>query len=400
MQAWVSCSMGRTTACDLHALGCDQCGEERSPDLKHSAFVGRRLRVQAKLLRNTSPELTAQKCLADNFKGWSSTATHSKTLFNSLLEVSGACNTRDLKGVLICALLCPCTCRQLGLQRELVINVLRHTARNSLHLTPRKEAGPLRRCFGRLVADSEDLRHCETMTSVVAGVDIFDMSSPTWTRREGGVFALDRGTEPVASEADRWALLCDPVSPVLEDATKYGQKLKGARLRQGVEVDEVIPGMQPSSNETDGGFIVCEVEERQAARVEVQGLKRRVIRVESEETQDSVRERIAHEENSQEEADVIGFVPSALREPRGVYCWRDNRCGDKALRYMQIASVVIEEGGEARTINLCQRCYNEKLVQQGKQSLKSKEWREIVERKAVSARNVGVFQSQKGHGQG
>ena len=99
-----------------------------------------------------------------------------------------------------------------------------------------------------------------------------------------------------------------------ELATKCGQKLKGARLRQGAEVDEVIPGMQPSSNETDGGFIVCEVEERQAARVEVQSLQRRVIRVESEETQHHVRESLAHEEISQEEADVIGFVPSALRE--------------------------------------------------------------------------------------
>ena len=36
---------------------------------------------------------------------------------------------------------------------------------------------------------------------------------------------------------------------------------------------------------------------------------------------------------------------------------------------MQIASMVTEEGGEARTINLCKRCYNERLVHQGKQPL-------------------------------
>ena len=36
MQAWVSCSGGRTTACDPHALGGDQCGEQRGPDLEHS----------------------------------------------------------------------------------------------------------------------------------------------------------------------------------------------------------------------------------------------------------------------------------------------------------------------------------------------------------------------------
>ena len=41
-----------------------------------------------------------------------------------------------------------------------------------------------------------------------------------------------------------------------------------------------------------------------------------MIRVESEETQDYVRESLAI---SQEEADEMGFVPSALREPRGAF---------------------------------------------------------------------------------
>ena len=62
---------------------------------------------------------------------------------------------------------------------------------------------------------------------------------------------------------------------------------------------------------------------------------------------------------------------------------------------MQIASMVIEEGGEARTFNLCQRCYIEKLVQQGKQSLKSMEWREVAERKAHRGRLWKVFGSQQ-----
>ena len=42
--------------------------------------------------------------------------------------------------------------------------------------------------------------------------------------------------------------------------------------------------------------------------------KRKVIRVESEETQDYVCETLAI---SQEEAEEMGFVPSALSEPRG-----------------------------------------------------------------------------------
>ena len=37
VQAWVSCSGGRTTACDPHPLGGAQCGEQRGPGLEHSA---------------------------------------------------------------------------------------------------------------------------------------------------------------------------------------------------------------------------------------------------------------------------------------------------------------------------------------------------------------------------
>ena len=36
MQASVSCYEGRKTACDPHTLGCDQSGEQRGPDFKHS----------------------------------------------------------------------------------------------------------------------------------------------------------------------------------------------------------------------------------------------------------------------------------------------------------------------------------------------------------------------------
>ena len=138
----------------------------------------------------------------------------------------------------------------------------------------------------------------------------------------------------------------------------------------------MIPGTQPTSNEAGGGFVTCEVEERQAASVEVLGPKRRVIRVESEETQDYVREKLAHEDFSQEAADEIGFVPSALSEPRGATHWCDNRCSEQAFRYVEIAQMVTEEGGEARTVNLCRPCCSERLVQQGKQPLRSKECRD------------------------
>ena len=118
-------------------------------------------------------------------------------------------------------------------------------------------------------------------------------------------------------------------------------------------------------------------------RFEIQSPKRKVIRVESEETQDHVRETLAI---SQEEADEMGFVPSALIEARGPIYWCDNRCTEKAVRYWQIASMVVEEGGEAHTINLCQQCYNEQLVQQGKPRLNLWQWRGIVEQKAHRGR--------------
>ena len=35
MQAWVSCSGGWSTACDPHALGGAQCGEQRGPNREH-----------------------------------------------------------------------------------------------------------------------------------------------------------------------------------------------------------------------------------------------------------------------------------------------------------------------------------------------------------------------------
>ena len=43
---------------------------------------------------------------------------------------------------------------------------------------------------------------------------------------------------------------------------------------------------------------------------------------------------------------------------------------------------MVEDGGEAHTINVCQQCYNEQLVQQGKQPLSYGKWRGVVEKKA------------------
>ena len=115
------------------------------------------------------------------------------------------------------------------------------------------------------------------------------------------------------------------------------------------------------------------VEEQQAARVEVQGPKRRtMIRVESEETQDYVRQKFTYEDFSQEDVNEISFMPSALSEPRGAIHWCDNQCSEQGF----IAAMVTEEGGEAHTINLCKWCHNERLVRQGKPPVNAAEWSE------------------------
>ena len=123
--------------------------------------------------------------------------------------------------------------------------------------------------------------------------------------------------------------------------------------------------------------------------------KRRVIRVGSEETQDCVRERLAHAVVSQEDADEIGSVPSALSEPRGAVHWCDNRCSEKALGHTQTASMVTEEVGEARTNNMCRPCNKELPVRLGKKALKVAEWREVVERKVHRGRLWKFFVSEQ-----
>ena len=57
--------------------------------------------------------------------------------------------------------------------------------------------------------------------------------------------------------------------------------------------------------------------------------------------------------------------------------------------------MVVEEGGEARTINLCQQCYNEKFVQQGKQPLDLWAWQGVVEKEAPRGRLWKVSGSEQ-----
>ena len=62
---------------------------------------------------------------------------------------------------------------------------------------------------------------------------------------------------------------------------------------------------------------------------------------------------------SWDEAEEISFVPSAISILQRPMFWCDNRCSDKALRFWQFASVVVEDGKESYTADLCRQCYNE-----------------------------------------
>ena len=87
-----------------------------------------------------------------------------------------------------------------------------------------------------------------------------------------------------------------------------------------------------------------------------------MIRVDSEESQHDVRDTL---NLSRDEAEEISFVPSAIGIPQRPTFWCDTRCSDKALRFWQVASVVVEDGDESCTATLCQQCYNESLTAKG-----------------------------------
>ena len=91
---------------------------------------------------------------------------------------------------------------------------------------------------------------------------------------------------------------------------------------------------------------------------EITSPKRKVIRVEAEETQDYVREAKNAEYEEEEETT---FVPSAVSVPPKPLFRCGNQCSEKTLGYWQLASVVLDEGDGAYTTNLCQKCFNKHL---------------------------------------
>ena len=113
--------------------------------------------------------------------------------------------------------------------------------------------------------------------------------------------------------------------------------------------------------------------------------------MESEETQDYVREA---NDMDQEEGEEISFVPSAISVLQKPLFRCDNQCREKTLSFY--------------TTNLCQKCYNESLDAKGDKTLRKWQWYEFLEKKGASwkavendgkrtirTRNVGILLPRK-----
>ena len=114
--------------------------------------------------------------------------------------------------------------------------------------------------------------------------------------------------------------------------------------------------------------------------------KRKIIRVESEEAQDFVREA---KDVDQEESEEMSFVPSAISVPQKSLFRCDKRCSEKTFSFWQLASVVIPEGEESYTTNLCRRCCNKYLEARGDNPLAKWQWHEFVEKKSCIVEGIG-----------
>ena len=82
----------------------------------------------------------------------------------------------------------------------------------------------------------------------------------------------------------------------------------------------------------------------------------------------------------------MGFVPSAISVPLMPLFRCDNQCSENPLSFWQLASVVLNDGDEAYTTSLCQKCFNKHWQAKGENQLTNVQWRHVVERKAYRGR--------------
>ena len=82
----------------------------------------------------------------------------------------------------------------------------------------------------------------------------------------------------------------------------------------------------------------------------------------------------------------LSFVPSAISVPQKMIFRCDNQCSEKTLSLWQFSSVVMREGEESDTANMCQMCHNDSVKAKGEKTLTNWPWREFPEQKAHRGR--------------
>ena len=90
-----------------------------------------------------------------------------------------------------------------------------------------------------------------------------------------------------------------------------------------------------------------------------------MIRVESEETQDYVGGDAGNQPGRSRGISHRAECP--WRATR-IHLFLRQRCSEKAVRYWQFASVVVEKGEDDHTVNKCQHFYNERTVGTARQA--------------------------------
>ena len=122
--------------------------------------------------------------------------------------------------------------------------------------------------------------------------------------------------------------------------------------------------------------------------------------VDSEETQDYVR---AAKSTDQEDAEELCYVSSTISVTQKLMFRCDNQCSEKTLSFWHLASVVIQEGEESHTTNICQKCYRESLKARGENTgklavetvrgAKGAPWMALEDdgKRSIRARNVGIL---------
>ena len=87
----------------------------------------------------------------------------------------------------------------------------------------------------------------------------------------------------------------------------------------------------------------------------------------------------------------LSFIPSAVSEPRWTLHMCDNKCRQEGFKFYLLVAIVTQEGGKARTINLCKQCYSERRLKQGELPVTASKWKEMVEQKLFGGRVWRAF---------